>query len=124
MRPRERRGTGEQDLFRSRLDQIIDMNHPLVRLARAGDWRFLEGRFGEVYTDDPGPPPLPTRLMAGLAILKHTYDLSDEVLCERRVENPYYQYFCGEASSAGGRPLLAVAVAQPHGRGTGGGIAA
>ena len=34
--------------------------------------------------------------MAGLAILKHTYDLSDEVLCERWVENPYYQLFCGE----------------------------
>jgi transposase, IS5 family len=34
--------------------------------------------------------------MAGLAILKHTYDLSDEVLCERWVENPYFQYFCGE----------------------------
>jgi hypothetical protein len=34
--------------------------------------------------------------MAGLAILKHTYDLSDEVLCERRVENPYYQFFCCE----------------------------
>jgi hypothetical protein len=96
MRPRERRDTGEQDLFRSRLDQIIDMNHPLVKLARTVDWRFLEGRFGEVYTDDPGHPPLPTRLMAGLAILKHTYDLSDEVLCERWVENPYYQYFCGE----------------------------
>src|SRR4030081_2294568 len=96
MRPRERRETGEQDLFRSRLDQIIDMKHPLVTLGRTVDWRFLEERFGEVYTDSPGQPPLPTRLMAGLAILKHTYDLSDEVLCERWVENPYYQYFCGE----------------------------
>src|ERR1700692_1288443 len=96
MPPRERRETGEQDLFRSRLDQIIDMEHPLAKLARTVDWRFLEGRFGEVYTDDPGHPPLPTRLMAGLAILKHTYDLSDEVLCERWVENPYFQYFCGE----------------------------
>ena len=96
MKPRERRETGEQDLFRSRLDQIIDMKHPLATLARTVDWEFLEGRFGEVYTDDPGHPPLPTRLMAGLAILKHTYDLSDEVLCERWVENPYYQYFCGE----------------------------
>jgi hypothetical protein len=28
------------------------------------------------------------------AILKHTYDLS-EVLCERWVENSYYQHFCG-----------------------------
>jgi Transposase domain (DUF772) len=42
----------------------------------------------QVYTDDPGRLPLPTRLMAGLAILKHTYDLSDEVLCERWLENP------------------------------------
>jgi IS5 family transposase len=96
MKPRERRETGEQDLFRSRLDQIIDMNHALVKLARAVDWQFLEERFGEVYSEGLGQPPLPTRLMAGLAILKHTYDLSDEVLCDRWVENPYYQYFCGE----------------------------
>jgi len=53
----------------------------------------LEGRFGEVYADGPGQPPLPTRLMAGLAILKHTYDLSDEVLCERWVENPSMSFF-------------------------------
>ncbi|WP_037471967.1 IS5/IS1182 family transposase, partial [Sinorhizobium fredii] len=38
----------------------------------------------------------PTRLMAGLAILKHTFDLSDEELCARWVENPYFQYLCGE----------------------------
>jgi transposase, IS5 family len=34
--------------------------------------------------------------MAGLAILKHTYDLSDQALCERWAENPNYQYFCDE----------------------------
>jgi transposase, IS5 family len=96
MRPRERRETGKQDLFRSRLDQIIDLNHALAKLARTIDWGFLEERFGVVYTDGPGQPPLPTRLMAGLAILKHTFDLSDEALCERWVENPYYQYLCGE----------------------------
>ncbi len=39
---------------------------------------------------------LPTRLMAGLSILKHMHDLSDEDLCARWVENPYYQLFCGE----------------------------
>ena len=96
MRPKERRETGQGDLLRSRLDAIIDMNHPLVKLAGTVDWEFLAERFGSVYTDKPGHPPLPTRLMAGLAILKHTYDLSDEVLCERWVENPYYQFFCGE----------------------------
>ena len=96
MRPRERRESGEQDLFRSRLDQIIAMSHPLVRLAKAINWRFLEEQFGAVYTDGAGRPPLPTRLMAGLAILKHTYNLSDEAVCALWVENPYYQYFCGE----------------------------
>jgi IS5 family transposase len=96
MRPRERRDGGEQDLFRSRLDQIIDMKHALVQLAQRIDWRYLEDTFGAVYSDGPGQPPLPTRLMAGLAILKHTYDLSDEGLCELWIENPYYQYFCGE----------------------------
>jgi hypothetical protein len=84
MRPRERRESGEQDLFRARLDQIIDMEHALVRLARTIDWGFLEATFGAVYQDGAGRPPLPTRLMAGLAILKHTYDLSDEVMLAER----------------------------------------
>jgi len=96
MRPKERRDIGQTDLLRSRLDAIIDMSHALVKLARTIDWSFLERQFGAVYEDKPGRPPLPTRLMAGLAILKHSYDLSDEVLCERWVENPYYQFFCGE----------------------------
>jgi hypothetical protein len=96
MRPRERRDSGQGDLLRSRLDAIIDMRHPLVVLAQKVDWGFLEKTFGEAYTDGPGQPPLPTRLMAGLTILKYTHDLSDEALCERWVENPYYQFFCGE----------------------------
>jgi IS5 family transposase len=69
MRPRERRESGDQDLFRSRLDQVINIDHALVKLARTIDWRFLEEQFGAVYADGSGRPPLPTRLMAGLAIL-------------------------------------------------------
>lgn len=99
-RPRERREIGEQDLFRSRLDQIINMKHELVRLAQAIDWSFLERRFGEVYCDGPGMPPLPTRLMAGLSILKHTFNLSDEKLCDRQVENPYSSISAVKSSSA------------------------
>src|SRR5258708_38424415 len=96
MRPRERRETSEQDLFRSRLDQIIDIKHALVKLARTIDWRFLEQTFGAVYTDKPGQPPLPTRLMAGVANPKHTYGLSHEGLCDRWAEHPYFQEFRGE----------------------------
>jgi IS5 family transposase len=96
MRPKDKRDSGQNDLFTARLDQIVDMNHALAKLARRIDWTFLEEAFGAVYNDGPGQPPLPTRLMAGLAILKHTFNLSDENLCERWVENPYYQLFCGE----------------------------
>jgi IS5 family transposase len=94
MRPREQ-AKGQDDLFRSRLDQIINMRHELVRLAGVIDWQLLDQKLGEVYTDGPGQPPLPTRLMAGASILKHTFDLSDEELVKRWVENPYWQYFCG-----------------------------
>ncbi len=66
MRPKERRESGQTDLLRSRLDQILNMDHALVKLARSIDWRFLEERLGAVYDDDPGRPPLPTGLMAGL----------------------------------------------------------
>ncbi len=96
MRQRERRDSGQKDLFWARLDQIVDMGHPLAKLAATIDWGFLEQSFGAVYADVPGRPPLATRLMTGLAILKHMHDLSDEALCERWVENPYFQLFCGE----------------------------
>ena len=96
MKPRRHVETGAQDMFRSRLDQIINLKHELVTLAKTVSWSFIEERCGEVYADGPGMPPLPTRLMAGLAILKYTFDLSDEELCDRWVENPYFQYFCGE----------------------------
>ena len=91
MRPKERRDSGQADLFKARLDQTVDLTHPLAKLAATIDWRFLEERFGAVYSDKPGQPPLPTRLMAGLSILKHTHDLSDEDLCAHWIENPLYQ---------------------------------
>jgi hypothetical protein len=103
------------------------MDHALVKLARTIDWRFLEEKCGAVYKDGPGQPPLPTRLMAGLAILKHSYDLSDEVVSEQWIENPYYQYFCGEEffrQPAAPRPLIDDQLAQPHGRRTAAGAVA
>ena len=92
------RDTRHKDLFRPALDEIIDLGHPLARLAEEIDWDFLDRRFASVCAAGPGQPPLPSRLVAGLLILKHMHDLSDEVLCARWIENPYYQYFCGEES--------------------------
>jgi len=73
-KPRDNR---QKDLLRPALEDIIDLAHPLVRLAREIDWQFLDSRFASVCTLGPGQLPLPTRLVAGLFILKHVYDLSD-----------------------------------------------
>ena len=86
----------QDDLFRASLEAIIKLRHPLVRLAAEINWDFLTKRFSSVCRAGPGQPPLPTRLVAGLFILKHVHNLSDEALCDRWVENPYFQYFCGE----------------------------
>ena len=96
MKPKEPALSGQNDMFRSRLDQIIDLNHEKVILADKIDWQFLSDKCGDNYSDKPGHPALSTRLMAGLHILKYADDLSDEEICARWVENPYYQYFCGE----------------------------
>jgi IS5 family transposase len=83
------------ELFRCQLDNMIDMEHALVKLAGLIDWSRFEEAYGRFY-HEKGRPGLPTRLMAGLHLLKHMEGLSDEAVCKRWVENPYYQYFCGE----------------------------
>ena len=49
----------------------------------------------EHYNQDWGRPAKPIRLMVGLLMLQHMYNLSDEMLVSRWKENPYFQYFCG-----------------------------
>src|SRR5712692_4870102 len=95
MKPKGQKVTKAEDLFRSRLDNIINTRHELVKLADSINWQFLESKVAPFYTDE-GRPGLPTRLIVGLHLLKHMYNLSDDVVCEHWVENPYYQYFCGE----------------------------
>ena len=79
-------------MFGSRFDQIIDLSHEKVVLVDRIDWRILSECFGAAYMNGPGHPPLSTRLMTGLHFLKHADDLSDEELCARLVENPYYHF--------------------------------
>jgi IS5 family transposase len=95
MRPRRPEDQGSEDLFRARLSNQLDLNRPLMRLAKLIDWRRFEAALGAVYHDTAGRPGKPTRLMVGLTYLKHVHNLSDEQVCERWVENPYWQFFCG-----------------------------
>jgi len=93
MRPKKEKET--PDLFRSRLDQILDCKHPLFKLANQIDWSFFEKEFSGTYHETMGRPGKSIRLMVALHYLKYTFDLSDEALLDGFLENPYWQYFCG-----------------------------
>ena len=110
------------DFFRSRLDAMIDMRHPLAVLANRMPWtsieatltpiferRAREGRISaeiDLFGTAPklagaglsaaGRPRLSIRLMVGLLYLKHAYNESDESVCERWAQDVYFQFFCGE----------------------------
>lgn len=96
MRPKEPDPTPDTDLFRNRLDNMLDQRHELYQLADVIDWQSFDDEFGTLYCADNGCPARATRLMVGLQYLKHMYSLSDDAVVLRWVENPYWQYFCGE----------------------------
>ena len=95
MRPKERDTTPQSDLFRLKLLNLIDLRHELCRLAEVIEWQSLVDEFGPLYAE-AGRPGVPIRLMVGLHYLKHAFGLSDEVVVKSWVENPYWQYLCGE----------------------------
>jgi IS5 family transposase len=110
------------DFFRTRLDQMIDLKHPLAVLGQHLPWRQIEAALAESFQrketqgkqvadadlfgesialagggiSPAGRPRLPIRLMAALLYLKHAFNLSDEDLVSRWSENVVWQYFSGQ----------------------------
>ena len=92
------------DFFRARLDQVIDMRHPLAMLTTRMPWAQIEASLAPLFVQRPRPgrvvadadlfgttaelvgagisnagrPHLPIRLMVALLYLKHVYNESDE----------------------------------------------
>jgi IS5 family transposase len=93
-KPKDKNPAQQTFLHADLIDQLNPKN-PLLQLAREIDWSVFESEFGGLYSH-LGKPNKQIRLMVGLSILKHLEDLSDEVLVQRWVQNPYYQAFCGE----------------------------
>ena len=110
------------DFFRARLDQMIDLRHPLAVLANRLPWAQIEAALAPAFArknrqgqavaasdlfgtglqiagagiSAAGRPRLPIRLMAALLYLKHAFNLSDEELVARWSENVVWQYFSGQ----------------------------
>ncbi len=109
------------DFFRSRIDTMIDLRSPLAVLSTRIPWAQIEAalapkfehedRAGRRIEDrdllgptvalvgagrsNAGRPKTPIRLMASLLYLKHSFNLSDEELCQRWSENVLWQFFSG-----------------------------
>jgi len=97
-------------LFQSRLDSQINLDHPLCKLADEIQWSRFDEAYAPLYCENNGAPGLPTRLMVGMQYLKYTYNLSDEELVRRWLENPYWQYFCGETHFQTDFPLASTSL--------------
>ncbi|MCH8135837.1 MAG: IS5 family transposase [Proteobacteria bacterium] len=95
MKPKSPPDSPTDDLFRHRLENLIDTRHELIKLSELIDWEHFDTQWGDAFCEH-GRPAIATRLIAGLHYLKHTYRLSDEQVVMRWRENPYWQYFCGE----------------------------
>lgn len=116
MRPKPAWKTKPEDLFRSRLDAILDQRHELVRLAKLIDWDRFDEAFGRLYVEKTGRPGLPTRLMAGLHLLQHAKGFSDDAVRAAWPENPYFQDFCGETFFQHQLPLDRSSMSRWRGR--------
>ena len=114
--------TTTDDFFRSRLDQMIDLRHPLAVLASRMPWQEIEASIAQCFArqvrqgkriedvdlfggvsahvggsvSNAGRPRLPLRLMTSLLYLKHAFNESDKGVVERWAETPTWQYFSGQ----------------------------
>lgn len=112
-----------EDLFRSRIDHMIDLRHPLAVLASHMPWQQIEAsvahlfsrkaRSGQAMPDldlfgetpaapvarisNAGRPRAPLRTMIALLYLEHAFNESDEGVVQRWGETPTWQFFSGQA---------------------------
>jgi len=88
--------TPQLEMFKVPLKHFIKEDHELVLLSKKINWDQLETDLGCYYCDDNGRPGIAIRTIAGIVLLKRIFNESDESVLDRWVENPYWQYFCGE----------------------------
>lgn len=106
----------QADLLRPRLVDMIDGRHELVRLAALIDWSWFEREWSGFFPAQEGRPATHPRLVAGLLYLQHAFNLSDEAVLARWVENPYFQHFTGETVFQHRAPIHPSSLSRWRGR--------
>ena len=96
MRPKKHKTTGSNDLFRARLDQIINLKHELVLLAGKIDWDWIDGEIAPLYSEN-GRPGIETRFMIGLLLLNPHLLAAWTLVHADDAAGPDVQNFMGQA---------------------------
>jgi IS5 family transposase len=96
--------TPQLSLFEVPLINFINKDHELVILSHRINWEAIESKFKKYYSEE-GRPSVPIRKIVGSLLLKQIYDESDEEFIDRWIENPYWQYFCGEVAFQKAKPF-------------------
>lgn len=99
-KPLEQQG----DFFKTRLKQMLNLDHPLCQLGNQINWADIESSL-ESYYSGSGRPSVPVRSMVGMLLLKQMHNESDESVVDRWIENPYWQYFTGETHFQTSKPF-------------------
>jgi transposase, IS5 family len=76
------------EMFKTVLVSFIHPEHELCLLVKKIDLKVLEDEFAPLYRK-VGRPSVPIRTIVGLLLLKQIYNLGDEIVVERYLENPY-----------------------------------
>ncbi len=84
----------ELNLFEPSLRQVVSKDNPLRVLAESFPWSEIDAEYSKLYSDR-GAPAKPVRLMAGLLVLKHIFNASDEGIVAEWAGDPCFQFFCG-----------------------------
>lgn len=62
------------EIFKVRIEEIINKAHPLVRLSETINWKLLEEKLSVKYSKKVGALVKGIRLMVGLQYFKNIYN--------------------------------------------------
>lgn len=84
----------QYDIYHHLFKEPLQKDHELILLADRIDWERITDRLIGYYSKK-GRKAKNIRLMVGLHILKHRFNLSDEQVVKGLHENVYWMAFCG-----------------------------
>jgi len=94
-----------KELFRQELAELVNEKHPLVLLSHKIEWSVFETQWAGYFPSEKGRPTLPSRLVAGILYLQHTFACSDEAVVHTWLENPYWVRRRNRQGAGGASPL-------------------